>query len=99
MATIENPSTADERNWKSGGNVLHALHTAWLMGHMADILLVKSEKCLSLHFILNSPNLAFETTLKTVRVILLGRRIHKEQSRLYNVHFSCKQINSKQSLI
>lgn len=99
LGATENRSTADERNWKSGSNVLHALHIAWLMGHMADILLVKLEKCLSLHFILKSLNLAFVTTLKTVRVILLGIRIHKEQSRLYNVHFSCKQINSKQSLI
>lgn len=35
-ATIENPSTADERNWKSGSNVLHALHTAWLMGYFTS---------------------------------------------------------------
>lgn len=103
LATVGNHFTRDERNWKSGSNVLRAFHIAWLMGHVAYILLVKLEKCLSWkfsHLILESLNLAFVTTLKIVRrIILLGIRIHKERSRLHNVHFSCKQINSKQSLI
>lgn len=60
-------SIADERNWKSVSNVLHAFHITWLMGQISHILLVKLEKCLSLHFMMKSLNLAFVTTLKTVR--------------------------------
>lgn len=56
LATTGNLSTADEGNWKSGSNVLHAFYTAWLMAHVADVLLVKLEKCLSLHCILKSLN-------------------------------------------
>lgn len=56
LATAGNHSAADKRNWKSGSTVLHAFYTAWLMGHVADILLVKLEKCLSLHCILKSLN-------------------------------------------
>lgn len=78
---------------KSGSNVLHAFCIAWLMGHMADILLAKLEKCF-LCFVSSSHWIV--TILKTVRKSDFTRHknTHKASYIMYIFHASKLTLNS-----